>query len=189
MLDEDKLIDKAQSGDRDALNELIRRYWQPVFRFASYKTGSPEDAQEITQETFIRVFRSLGNYHRTGAKFQTYLDQIALNLITDLWRKKKRSPSTVNLAEYQQAININDQPDYQAISRERRETIAMLLMELPDDQRQTVEYRLIAGLPVRETAIALGKSEAAIKMLQQRSLKKLRALLLEQGVLENYAER
>ena len=189
MLDEDNLIETAKTGDKDALNELIKQYWQPVFRFASSKTSSPEDAQEITQETFIRVFRSLSNYQKTEAKFKAYLNQIALNLITDLWRKKQRSPAVVSLADYQQPISIDDQPDSQAISHERRDIIAMALRELPDDQRQTVEYRLIVGLPVSETALALGKSEAAIKMLQQRGLKKMRALLLDRGVLENYAER
>jgi len=189
MLDEDILIDKAKAGDRDALNELISLCWQPVYRFVSYKTGSPEDAQEITQETFIRAFRSLPRYQKTGAMFKTYLDRIALNLITDFWRKKGRTPAVVELAEYQQPIAVDDQPEAQAVSREMSEAIASVLKELPNEQRQTVEFRIIAGLPVRETAIAMGKSEAAIKMLQQRALKNLRVLLLDRGIIENYTGR
>ncbi len=189
MLDEDLLIDKAKSGDRNALNDLIAAYWQPVYRFVSYKTGNPEDAQEITQETFVRTFRALPNYQKTGTSFKTYLDRIALNLVIDFWRKKGRCPAVVDLAEYEEPIAETEQPDTQAVNRETSESIALVIKELPEEQRRTVELRIIAGLPVRETAIALGKSEAAIKMLQQRALKNLRTLLLAKGIVENCAGR
>lgn len=185
MLQEDILIGRAQTGDRDALNELVSFYWHPVFRFVSYKTGSPEDAQELTQETFFRAFRSLATFRKTDATFKTYLNHIALNLIRDFWRKKGRSPTLVDIADYQEAGAEDDQPDVQAIHLERRETIAKALQELPGEQRQAVELRIIAGLPVRETAIAMGKSEAAVKMLQQRALRSLRVLLLDRGIVES----
>ncbi|MDR3566084.1 MAG: RNA polymerase sigma factor [Negativicutes bacterium] len=177
MQQEDILIGKAQAGDREALNELVSFYWQPIYRFITYKTASPEDAQELTQETFFRAFRALPTFRKTEASFKTYLSQIALNLIRDHWRKKGRSPALVDIADCQEAATETDQPDIEAINQERRETIAGMLQKLPVDQRQAVELRIIAGLPVRETAEAMGKSEAAVKMLQQRALKSLRTLL------------
>lgn len=185
MQDEDILIGKAQAGDRDALNDLISVYWHPVYRFVSYKTGSQEDAQELTQETFFRACRSLPNYRKTNATFKTYLSHIALNLIRDFWRKKGRSPALVDFTDYQEPVAEDDQPDVLAVTQERREAILRVLQELPNDQRQTVELRIIAGLPIRETALAMNKSEAAIKMLQQRALKSLRVLLLNRGIIEN----
>jgi len=185
MPEEDILIGKAQAGDRDALNMLVSAYWHPVYRFVSYKTGSSEDAQELTQETFFRAFRSLPNFRKTDATFKTYLSHIALNLIRDFWRKKDRGPTLVDIADYQEPGAPDDLPDIQAINLERREAIARVMQQLPGDQRQTVELRIIAGLPVRETAQAMGKSEAAIKMLQQRALKSLRVLLLNSGIIEN----
>ena len=185
MPEEDILIGKAQAGDRDALSMLVSAYWHPVYRFVSYKTGSSEDAQELTQETFFRAFRSLPNFRKTDATFKTYLSHIALNLIRDFWRKKDRGPTLVDIADYQESGPQDDLPDIQAINLERREAIARVMQQLPGDQRQTVELRIIAGLPVRETAQAMGKSEAAIKMLQQRALKSLRVLLLNSGIIEN----
>lgn len=188
-VDENELIVQAKTGDRAALNELVAQYWQPVYHFAVYKTGNQQDAEEVTQETFIRAFRSLPNYQFTGAAFTTYLKRISANLITDFWRKKSRSPVLTDIAEYQQLASDEEEPDVQLVSNEMRETIARVLQKLPADQRQTVELRIIAGLPVRDTALTMGKSEAAIKMLQQRALKNLRTLLMDTGMIESYAGR
>ena len=70
------------------------------------------------------------------------------------------------------------------VNRETSETLAILLYELPDEQRRVIELRILAGLPVREVAVAMDKSEAAIKMLQQRALKNLRGKLQDRGALE-----
>ncbi len=185
MPQNDILIERAQAGDRDALNELVSVYWHSVYRFVCYKTGCPEDAQELTQEAFFRAFRSLPGFRRTDASFKTYLSHIALNLVRDFWRKKGRSPVVVDIADYQKCGGENDQPDVQALNLERREGIARVLQELPTDQRQTVELRILAGLPIRETAAAMGKSEAAVKMLQQRALKSLRWMLVDRGVVDS----
>ena len=178
------LIQKAQTGDRDALNELVSAYWHPIYRFVAYKIGHLEDAKELTQETFFRAFRSLPSFRNSDATFKTYLSHIAFNLIRDYWRKKGRSPVLVDIADYQEAGTEDNQPDVQTLKTERRETIVRLLKELPSDQRKTIELRIIAGLPVKETALAMGKTEGSIKMLQQRALKSLRELLLQHGVIE-----
>jgi len=188
-VDENELIIQAKTGDRAALNELVAQYWQPVYHFALYKTGNQQDAEEVTQETFIRAFRALPNYQFAGAAFTTYLKRIAVNLITDFWRKKSRSPAMTDLAEHQQLVSAEEEPDVQLVSNEMRETIARVLQKLPADQRQTVELRIIAGLPVRDTALTMGKSEAAVKMLQQRALKNLRTLLMDTGMIESCAGR
>lgn len=188
MLQDDILLDRAQAGDREALNELVSIYWHPVYRFVSYKTGNPEDAQELTQETFFRAFRALPTFQKTDATFKTYLNHIAFNLVRDFWRKKGRSPQIVDITNIHEAEAEDDQPEAQALRQEKREAFAKVLRQLPDDQRQAVELRIVAGLPVRDTAMAMGKSEAAVKMLQQRALKSLRVLLVDHGIAGNGAE-
>lgn len=179
------LISKAQAGDRDSLNELVSAYWQPVYLFIQYKADSPDDAQELTQETFFRAFRALPSFQQTDSSFKSYLIHIAYNLLKDFWRKKGRSPMTTFLDDYQGPVATDDQPDIQSIHQERREAIAKVLQELPGDQRRAIELRILAGLSVRDTALAMDKSEAAIKMLQQRALKGLRILLVDRGIVEN----
>jgi RNA polymerase sigma-70 factor (ECF subfamily) len=184
MPEENVLIEKARAGDRDALNELVSSCWQPIFRFVSYKIGSSDEAQEITQETFFRAFRSLTSYQNADTHFTTYLGRIALNLITDFWRKKGRSPHTTDISDHLDHLSSGDETEQQAINHELRDTLAMALQKLPGDQRQVIELRIIAGISVKEAATAIGKSEAAVKMLQQRALKNLRQMLLDRGVAE-----
>lgn len=182
MPENDILITKAQAGDREALNELVSFYWQPIYRFVAYKIGNLDEAQEITQETFLRAFRSLPSYKQTGNAFKTYLSRIAINLLYDTWRQKGRSPILTDISEYKELSTQEEQPDTIAISQERRKTIAELLKKLPNDQRQTIQLRIIDELSVKQTAASMEKSEAAVKMLQQRALKNLRKLLTENQI-------
>lgn len=184
MPSESELIERAKTGDRNAMDEIVADCWQPLYRFISYKTGRPDEAQDIVQETFYRAFRSLSSYQKTEARFSTWLGRIAANLITDSWRKNGRSPVMNDIGGFSNQLMGGENPLEELVSRENRETIAMLLNELQDEQRRVIELRIIAGLPVKEVAIALGKSEASIKMLQQRALKNLRIMLLDRGVLE-----
>ena len=181
---ESELIDRAKAGDRDALNELVSSCWTPIYRFVSLKTGNPEDAQEITQDTFFRAFRALATFQKTEAHFTTFLGRIALNLITDFWRKKGRSPLTTELTPRQELPGSSETPEEHLLKGELRAGLAAVISELPEEQRQVIEWRILAGLPVKDVALALGKSEAAVKMLQQRALKTLREKLLDRGVIE-----
>ena len=184
MPSEQELIIKAKNGDRDALTQIVSDCWRPLYRFISYKTGKPEEAQDIVQETFFRAFRSLSSYQMTETKFSTWLGRIAANLITDAWRKQGRTPVMQNLDETQNIHAGDLDPAEQVIQAETRKKLAAIVMELPAEQRQVIEMRILAGLPLKEAAVAMNKSEAAVKMLQQRALKALRAKMLEQGVLE-----
>ena len=184
MPSERDLIIKAKNGDRAALTQIVSDCWHPLHRFISYKTGNPEEAQDIVQETFFRAFRSLASYQVTETKFSTWLGRIAANLITDSWRKQGRTPVLQNLDETQNKYVGDLDPAEQVLQAETRKNLADLIRELPAEQRQVIEMRILAGLPLKEAAYAMNKSEAAVKMLQQRALKALRAKMLEQGVLE-----
>lgn len=181
MSSEWELIEKAKGGDQAALGELVDECWQPLFRFIAQKLGNADEAQDVVQETFYRAFRSLGSYKKTDSRFTTYLGRIATNLITDMWRKKGRSTVNIDFNDYQDRLAGGENPADSLIELEKKQALTAALTELPPDQRQVIEYRILAGLPVREVSIAMNKSEAAIKMLQQRALKNLREKLLAKG--------
>ncbi|HWR44921.1 RNA polymerase sigma factor [Sporomusa sp.] len=180
---ENLMIAKARDGDRVALNALVSSHWPSIYRLALAKTGNPEDAQEIAQDTFLRALAALPRYKETNATFKTYLSRITLNLITDYYRKRGRAPQVVDITEYNEPIiDTNSRPEEAAVSAERREEVVRLLALLPDEQRQVIELRIIQGLAVADVARIMGKSGAAIKMLQQRALKKLKDLFTENGI-------
>ena len=181
MTSEWELIEKAKTGDQAALSQLVGDCWQPLFRFITHKMGSADEAQDVVQETFFRAFRSLASYKQTDSRFTTYLGRIASNLITDMWRKKGRSPINSNVTDIQDRLAGGENPADALLATEKKQALAAALNDLPPEQRQVIEYRILAGLPVRDVALAMDKSEAAIKMLQQRALKNLREKLLAKG--------
>ena len=94
----------------------------------------------------------------------------------------------VDIGEYQEPFSDTaDRPEDAAISAEQQHEIAKLIGSLPSDQRQAVELRIVAGLSVREAANIMGKTEPALKMLQQRALKNLRKMCIEHGIIEGGA--
>jgi RNA polymerase sigma-70 factor (ECF subfamily) len=180
---ENLMIAKAREGDRAALNALVSSHWPSIYRLALAKTGNPEDAQEIAQDTFLRALAALPRYKETNATFKTYLSRIALNLIIDYYRKRGRAPQVVDIAEYNEPIiDPDSRPEESAVNAEWRGEVVSLLARLPAEQRQVIELRIIQGLSVADAARIMGKSGAAIKMLQQRALKKLKDLFTEHGL-------
>ncbi|MDF2875684.1 MAG: sigD 2 [Sporomusa sp.] len=180
---ENIMIAKAREGDRAALNALVSSHWPSMYRLALAKTGNPEDAQEIAQDTFLRALAALPRYKETNATFKTYLSRIALNLIIDYYRKRGRAPQVVDIAEYNEPIiDPDSRPEESAVNAEWRGEVVSLLARLPAEQRQVIELRIIQGLSVADAARIMGKSGAAIKMLQQRALKKLKDLFTEHGL-------
>lgn len=177
-LSDSQLIRAAQAGDKDALNALLSFHWKPIYQFVHYKVGNQHDAQDIAQETFIRAFRALSRYQERNVSFRTYLGRIALNLIADHWRRQGRVPQTVDVADYRGLLeDTTDLPEDRVIAVERQREVAAALAQLPVDQRRVVEMRLLIGLSIQDTAIRMQKTEAAVKMLQQRALVNLRKIL------------
>lgn len=184
VTDEQMLITKAKSGDKEALNSLITCYWQPIYRLIYSKIRNEDDAKELTQDTFMKAFRALPRYKVMDVSFKSYLGRIAINLITDFWRKKGRSPQSVDISDYQQLVIDNQEnPEEYTLRLEGQEQIRDLVEKLPEEQRQAVKLRIILGLSLHDTAIQMNKSEPAIKMLQQRALKKLREMCMGIGIL------
>ncbi len=176
------MIIQAQAGDRQALEELITHHWQSVYKIIVYKIGNGDDAQELAQETFIKAMKSLDRYEPRSA-FINYLGRIALNLVTDYWRKNSRIPPTIELADYAQPLaDIAVGPEKAALDAESGRELVRLMKQLPDEQRRAVELRVIAGLSIKDAAIIMNKTEGALKMLQQRALNNLRQLCVENGI-------
>nr|WP_092071966.1 RNA polymerase sigma factor [Dendrosporobacter quercicolus]NSL48719.1 RNA polymerase sigma factor [Dendrosporobacter quercicolus DSM 1736]SDM34724.1 RNA polymerase sigma-70 factor, ECF subfamily [Dendrosporobacter quercicolus] len=175
MNDESTLIAKAKAGDREALNTLISNYWQPVYRLIYHRLGNEDDARELTQDTLMKAFRALPRYQILTVPFKRYLQRIAVNLVTDFWRKNGRMPKAYDIAEYQEFIvDRSERPEEYALRLENEQQIARLVEGLPEDQRQAIKLRVILGLSIRDTALQMNRTEPAVKMLQQRALKNLR---------------
>lgn len=171
------LVRLAQEGDRSSFAALYERFFDQIYRYVSFKTGSASEAEDITGEVFVRMLESIHKFKWQGHPFSSWLFRIAHNLVVDHFRRKgKRNiVSLDNTTTHVEAaaVDIDGHIDTELSMGEVRNA----MVGLTDLQKEVISLRFAAGLSVAETAQAIGKRENAVKALQHAGLKKLRRLL------------
>jgi RNA polymerase sigma-70 factor (ECF subfamily) len=186
VLEEAAWIRAAQSGDQAAVERLVRAYDRSVLRLAMNLLRSEEDAYDVYQETFLRVFRNLHSF-RFDCNFQTWLYRIVSNLCVDLLRKRKvrREESPVvetsegprdRLEGFQEGRALGD-PQRALLSRQLGQRIEQVLGELTPRERMVFELRHYQGLRLKAISEVLGSTEEAAKTCLFRATQKMRAAL------------
>ena len=185
-LDESALIRAAQNGDEDAFARLVRAYDQNVLRLAMNLLRSPEDARDVYQEAFLRVYRNLHNF-RFDCSFHTWLYRIVTNLCLDQLRKRKvrKEESAVVVTpegpldrmDAVQEERVDGNPQRNLFSGELRTRIKEVLEQLTPRERMVFELRHYQGLRLRNIGEALGTTEEAAKNCLFRATQKMRAAL------------
>lgn len=155
--------------DPTALDTLFRRHRDTVFRFAYARLQNEDDANDLTQEVFLR----LGSYRRPvfrRARFSTWLYRVTANLAADEWRRRQRVTTVAGNDEEAEA------PANPAAAKDLDRVLA-LLPELPERQRETLVLRILEGWSVAETAAAMGISNGSVKTHLHRALESVRRQL------------
>lgn len=165
------------SGTEEELKKWIEKLcmdtWREVYRFIYYKVGNREEAEDITQETYVKAMIYLKNEYALIENYSAYLKAIALNLIRDEWRKQKKGPVSVDIEE----LNLTGREEDFTKITEQRQTLKEALEKLKEDQRRVVELRILKGYSVKETAAILKKKESHVRVIQLRALEKLAEIL------------
>ncbi len=184
--DEAALIRAAQQGDQDAFGQLVRSYDRGVLRLAMNLLRSAEDAEDVYQEAFLRVYKSLHAF-RFECSFHTWLYRIVTNLCLDQLRKKKarREDATVSqtengtrdLLEVVHEERVDGDPQRQLMSSELRQRIETTLQGFTARERMVFELRHFQGMRLRMIGDVLGTSEEAAKNCLFRATQKMRAAL------------
>jgi RNA polymerase sigma-70 factor (ECF subfamily) len=182
----DAWIRAAQAGDKDAFEQLVRTYDQSVLRLAMNLLRSPEDARDVYQEAFLRVYRNLHSF-RFDCSFHTWLYRIVTNICLDQLRKRKvrkEESSTVETSEgpvdRMDAFEENSaqaDPERNLWNRELRSRIEHALTDLTPRERMVFELRHYQGLRLRNIGEILGTTEEAAKNCLFRATQKMRAVL------------
>lgn len=178
------LVRALQSGDDRALNELIRKYQEPLFGFICRYTGDEETARDILQETFVRLYFSVRRF-KPRAKFATWLYSIALNLCRDHARSKQRKQSyateSLDVGDLHRKVPSTDQsPDVDAALREQLAMLQKAIEELPHDLRTALLLCTVEGHSQQECAELLGISSKAVETRVYRARKILENKLHQQ---------
>ena len=178
---EQQLLYRARQGDTEALEELCRREWQPVYRLVARAVSNRAEAEDLTQEVFLRALRALDRYQETGVPFRAFLATIARNLIRTRWKSRRGGP--VNLADWPELPGDEDGPEEAAIAASERAELRRALDTLSADYQTVLRLRLLDGRPTDEVAALMGRSPGAVRVLQHRALTALRAVLQKGAML------
>ncbi len=185
-LDEGTLIRAAQNGDSDAFEQLVRSYDQNVLRMAFNLLHSREDARDVYQEAFLRVYRNLPKF-RFDCSFSTWLYRIVANLCLDQIRKRKvrkeegsaleTATGEVDRFQFLPETRAYVDPQRQLLSAEVNSRIQEVLDRLTPRERLVFEMRHFQGMRLRAIGEALGVTEEAAKNCLFRATQKMRAAL------------
>jgi RNA polymerase sigma-70 factor (ECF subfamily) len=180
---DDRLMERGAQGDEEAFRLLVARWERPLFAFHARMLGSREEAQDLGQETFIRVFRQARRYRATG-RFRSWLFRIAGNLARSRLRRR-RIVAWVPFDAFRHD-RAADAPDAEAsaILDERRRAVRDALARLPERQRQALVLRRYHDMSHQEIAETMDTTVAAVESLLSRSMTALRIHLAEGGLLE-----
>lgn len=174
------LIERCLQQDNAAWEQVVARYRRKVFHIAYKFTGRHDAAEDLTQEIFLKVFKSLDKFHR-DADFSTWLSSVARNYCIDHYRASKREKEVLveDLVAFDLAPASSGSNPHRALEdRDRRSFLRRGLEALPDKLREAVVLRDLQGLSYQEMADQLGLPEGTVKSRINRGREELARLLL-----------
>ena len=187
MQDEQASIRLAKEGDEQAFEALVTAYERKVYNYALRSTGNEQDAMDITQEVFLRVFRSLSGF-KEESSFSTWLYRITFNICIDFSRKNaKRNENSLSLdgeAADGKELELPDErhaPETVYVRKELREEIAGAILRLSEQHREVLVMREISGLSYAEIAEVLELEEGTVKSRIARARENLRKIIVATG--------
>lgn len=192
QVDERALIQQAQNGHREAFDVLVRRYDQDVLRLATHMMRRPEDARDVYQEAFLKVYKNLHRF-RFECSFYTWLYRIVTNVCLDQMRRRNtrkedqapelpamrdgRAGDVTDFFERQVEVRPASDPERSLMGREIGNKIHDALQQLSPRERVVFEMKHYQGLKLRAIGEILGTSEETVKNSLFRATQKLRTRL------------
>jgi RNA polymerase sigma-70 factor, ECF subfamily len=189
------LVEQASGGDQQAVGALYDAYVGPLYRFCLARVGNETDAEDLTEEIFLKVMRAVAGFEwrplagidggDERSPFRAWLFRIARNHVVSHYRRSSIRGGAGEVPEW-----IPDDGRGPAEMAELRLTVDEVfeaVKELPTAQREVILLRFSAGLSVAETAAALEKHNTNVKVLQHKGIKRLRELLEERARQANGA--
>lgn len=176
-----ELVKRCLSGENSAWEDLIRTHTRKLFNLCYRFTGRAHEAEDLTQEVFIKIFQTLRTYDAGQGTFSTWLNRIARNHLVDHYRRTKRDRATSSLDDEASHVADISSPERAPVdhveSRERREQLQMALDRLSPDLREAVILRDLQDLDYLEIAQVLGVPEGTVKSRINRGRVELARLL------------
>ncbi len=177
---DDELMARTAAGEEAAFRLLVDRWQGDVLAFLAHMTGSRDDAEDLAQETFVRVFRQAGRYRAEG-RFRSWLLRIAGNLARSRARRRRLLQWLPLDLERHDVAAATPGADRGVESEQTSRMVREAIARLPERQRQALVLHRFGGLRYTEVADTMGTSLAGVESLIQRALAGLRSDLARRG--------
>ncbi|GAX88412.1 RNA polymerase sigma factor SigW [Effusibacillus lacus] len=181
---EAKIVTRAQKGDRIAFAELVELYKDKLYNLSYRMLGNPHDAEEMTQEAFLKAYANLKKYD-SRHKFSTWIYRIATNCCIDRLRKKKADYSldapldSDDGGDMYSVLSSGDSPEFHVIAREQRFELQSAIEQLPPSYRAVVILKYIEDLSMQEIADILALPVSTVKTRLHRGREALRTYMIQ----------
>jgi RNA polymerase sigma-70 factor (ECF subfamily) len=169
------LVDRAQKGERDALEELYLIHFDRIYSYLHVSVGNRHDAEDLTTQTFLKMLESIKRFRWQSAPFSAWLFRIAHNLAMDHFRANRRWQPEEEVPEPD--ADESTSAETGALESIGRKSMLELIDELSPEQQQVLTLKFVFNFPNAEAATILGKTEGAVKSLQHRALVSLQKQL------------
>ena len=163
-----KLVERAQAGDRNALEELYLIHFDRIYSYLHMTVGNRHDAEDLTTQTFLRMLESIGKFRFQTAPFSAWLFRIAHNLSMDHFRANRRWQPEEDVPEPHGSEERSAEDE--AFHSIGRKSLLELIDTLSQEQQQVLTLKFVFSFSNGEAATILGKTEGAVKSLQHRAL-------------------
>jgi len=166
-----KLVDRAQQGEREALEELYLIHFDRIYGYLHVSVGNKHDAEDLTTQTFLKMIESINKFRWQSAPFSAWLFRIAHNLAMDHFRARRRWQPEEEVPEPEGAEASSAEDE--ALQSIGRRSMLELIENLSHDQQQVLTLKFVFNFSNGEAATILDKTEGAVKSLQHRALTSL----------------
>jgi RNA polymerase sigma-70 factor (ECF subfamily) len=170
------LVRRARLGDHEAFAQLYEAHFDKIFRYVVLKIRNQTEAEDMTQQVFVKAYESIGSYQNQGVPFTAWLFRIAHNQMVDYVRKSAKQQTTW----LDEDMPIRDDSDLEGEveTKIEMEKVVLAAKNLTKAQQEVISLRFAGGLSITEAAKTMRKSEGAIKALQHSAILALRKTLL-----------
>jgi len=172
-LTEQQALTLATQGDKQAFGFLYDKYAGRIYNYIYYRTGSNQDAEDLTSRVFFRAMRHISNYTDRGVPFSAWLYRIAHNLVAN-WHRDSSRRQEVELEDGYRASDSDDHPETALEESEEQNALLVLIRKLPEERQQLLILKFVEHMSNADIGQIMDRTEGAIKSLYHRTLLSLR---------------
>jgi RNA polymerase sigma-70 factor, ECF subfamily len=171
---DDSILTQAGQGDAEAFGLLYERYVGRIYNYVYYRTGNPDDAEDLTARVFFRAMKHIKNYQNRGLPFSAWLYRIAHNLVAN-WHRDNSRRKEIPLEDHLFVTHPQtEHPEAALVQSEERDKLFRIIRQLPPDRQQLLILKFVEHMSNAEIGQIMGRTEGAVKSLYHRTLLSLR---------------